>query len=268
MELGERLKQARLEAGLSQRQLCGDVITRNMLSQIENGSARPSMDTLRYLAGRLEKPLSYFLEEDAVTSPNQAVMEQARLAYLMKDYARVLKALEAYREPDNIFDQEQKLLTVLSCLALAEEVASQGRRPYAAELLDRAGAVQCAYCGAELERRRLLLAAKVRPQLRRDVVCRLPSLDEELLLRARAALDAGEVRRCAALLEAAEDRETADWTFLRGEAYLAEQAYREAAACYHKAEEAYPEKTVPRLEHCYREMEDYKMAYIYACKQR
>jgi transcriptional regulator with XRE-family HTH domain len=53
MELGQRLRQARLEAGLSQRQLCGDTITRNMLSLIENGSARPSMDTLRCLAARL-----------------------------------------------------------------------------------------------------------------------------------------------------------------------------------------------------------------------
>ena len=43
MTLGEKIKQARQEAGLSQRQLCGDAITRNMLSQIENGSARPSM---------------------------------------------------------------------------------------------------------------------------------------------------------------------------------------------------------------------------------
>ena len=29
MELGEKLRNARLEAGLSQRQLCGDAITRN-----------------------------------------------------------------------------------------------------------------------------------------------------------------------------------------------------------------------------------------------
>ena len=63
MTLGEKLKAARLEAGLSQRQLCGDVITRNMLSQIENGSARPSMDTLGYFAGKLGKPISWFLEE-------------------------------------------------------------------------------------------------------------------------------------------------------------------------------------------------------------
>ena len=51
MAVGDKLKAARLEAGLSQRQLCGDVITRNMLSQIENGSANPSVATLQYLAG-------------------------------------------------------------------------------------------------------------------------------------------------------------------------------------------------------------------------
>ena len=78
MELGQRIRQLRLSKGMSQRQLCGDVITRNMLSQIENGSARPSMDTLSYLAARLEKPVSFFLEEDTVTSPNQAVMTRAR----------------------------------------------------------------------------------------------------------------------------------------------------------------------------------------------
>ena len=67
MELGQLLKQARLEAGLSQRQLCGDEITRNMLSQIENGSAKPSMETLRYFATQLGKPISFFLEEEAAS---------------------------------------------------------------------------------------------------------------------------------------------------------------------------------------------------------
>ena len=51
MELGEKLRQARLEAGLSQRQLCGEDITRNMLSQIEHGSAKPSMKTLQVYQG-------------------------------------------------------------------------------------------------------------------------------------------------------------------------------------------------------------------------
>ena len=65
MELGKRLRQARLEQGISQRQLCGEEITRNMLSLIENGSARPSMKTLEYLARKLGKPLSFFLDENA-----------------------------------------------------------------------------------------------------------------------------------------------------------------------------------------------------------
>jgi len=46
------------------------------------------------------------------------------------------------------------------------------------------------------------------------------------------------------------------------------QQYAPAAQCYHKAEKTWPEKTAPRLERCYRELEDYKMAYFYALKQR
>ena len=61
MELGEKLRQTRLELGLSQRQVCGDTITRNMLSRIENGQAKPSMKTLQYLASVLQKPVGYFL---------------------------------------------------------------------------------------------------------------------------------------------------------------------------------------------------------------
>ena len=65
MELGEKIRAARLAAGLSQRQLCGEDITRNMLSLIENGGAKPSVKTLTLLAERLGKPVSYFLDENA-----------------------------------------------------------------------------------------------------------------------------------------------------------------------------------------------------------
>ena len=95
MELGQKLKQARMEANLSQRQLCGDTITRNMLSQIENGSAKPSMDTLRFLAAKLGKPVSYFLEELSA-SPNQNVMNTARDAFDAGVFSQVLAALSDY----------------------------------------------------------------------------------------------------------------------------------------------------------------------------
>lgn len=266
MDIGKRLRQARLEAGLSQRQLCGDTITRNMLSQIENGSARPSMATLEALASRLGKPISFFLEEQAVTSPNQAVIDAARRAWQQEDFDRVLRELSDYRRPDPVFDQEMALLLALANLRLAEEAMKEARFPYAQVLLDRAGQAggKTAYYTPELERRRRLLLARLDPARAED----LPSDDEALLLRAKAALDGGDPERSAQYLEAAQDRQSPDWNLLRGETYLAVRAYAQAAACFHRAETAYPKQTAPRLEQCYRELEDYKRAYEYACKQR
>lgn len=264
MELGERLKAARLEAGLSQRQLCGDAITRNMLSQIENGSARPSMDTLMYFAARLGKSVSYFLEEDAVLSPNQALMEDARKAYDAGNWGQLREILEKYRNPDAVFDREKNLLEALAVLSLTEQALEQGKVRYAEELLDRLEIADGDYCAPELSRRKLLLLGKAG----RNVAAVLPSLDEELLLRAEAALEKENHLRAAQLLDAAEDKESPRWNFLRGEVHLAQKEYAFAAECYHRAEKEWPEKTAASLERCYRELEDFKMAYFYACKQR
>ena len=141
MELGEKLRLARLEAGLSQRALCGDEITRNMLSRIENGAARPSMKTLRCLAARLGKPVSYFLEEDTVCSPNQEIMTAVRQLFDGKDYAGAMRALAQYRAPDEIYDRERQLLEILVRLHLAEEAIGDGREPYALELLEAVAAL-------------------------------------------------------------------------------------------------------------------------------
>ena len=94
MSLGHRIRAARIEAGLSQRALCGDRITRNMLSQIENGIAKPSVKTLEYLAEQLGRPVSYFLEEQAVFFPNQQPMAEARTALALGNLEKLREALE------------------------------------------------------------------------------------------------------------------------------------------------------------------------------
>ena len=260
MELGKRIREARLALGLSQRQLCGDEITRNMLSQIENGSARPSMDTLRYMAARLGKSVSYFLEEETVTSPNQTLMADARAEYRAGNWQNALSTLEGYRGKDPLFDEEAALLKYLALTALAEDALDDGREIYAVDLLERAGEAQSIYISPETERRRLELLARAAGKAEY-----LPSIDEELLLRARLEPDAV---RCAALLDAAQDRSGPEWNYLRGKAHAAAGAYEAAAKCLKAAEEAFPTETAPLLEQCYRELEDYKMAYFYACKQR
>lgn len=264
MELGEKLRAARLEAGLSQKALCGNEITRNMLSLIENGTAKPSMKTLQYLAARLEKSVSYFLEEEAVLSPNQNVMEQARQYFDAGQYSQAAQVLADYRQPDPVYDRERQLLYGLIQLELAEQAISSGRWVYARELLDRMPQPE-GYCAEALRRRQLLLLGKVNS---RKVSSQLPSLDEELLLRAREAFEEKKIPRAQQLLDAAEDQSTPEWNLLRGQVYLAQSRYRESAACLHKAEDRYPSETWFRLEHCYRELEDYKRAYEYACKQK
>lgn len=262
MELGQRIRQARLDAGLSQRQLCGDTITRNMLSQIENGSARPSMSTLQYLADRLGKPISFFLEE-TVASPNQSRMDTARAAFSAGDIRAALSALAGYAAPDPIFDAERYLLEALSCLTLAEADPDAALLTRAAE----AGA-RTPYYTPELERRRLLCLARTPGADPIALADSLPKDDGELLLRAQAALLRDNPTRCAALLDAACDPSQPNWLILRGDAAFAAGDLTAAVDFYTQAEALAPTQVYPKLEQCYLRLEDYKMAYHYACKQR
>lgn len=58
LERGKRIKEARISKKMTQSEVVGDFITRNMLSQIESGAATPSVKTLEYLAETLDIPIS------------------------------------------------------------------------------------------------------------------------------------------------------------------------------------------------------------------
>lgn len=222
MELGEKIRKARLEAKLSQRQLCGEEITRNMLSLIEHGTAKPSMKTLRCLAQRLGKPISYFLEDGA------------------DDPAELTQSAEALRQ--------------------AEDALAEGKDIYSAQLLDQV-------TSPLLLREKLLLSARI-PGANLPEICReLPSLDEELLLRAEAALISGDAGRCRTLLDACEDLEAPKWLFLMGRLHMSQSDWAKAAACLKPVEQTNHE-SIPLLETCFREMGDFRQAYEYACKQK
>ena len=262
MDIGKRLKQARLEAGLSQRQLCGETITRNMLSLIENGTARPSMDTLTYLAGRLGKPVSYFLEESAVTSPNTDRMGDARSAFAAERYAEARDALKAYQAPDETFDWEKRLLEALCCMALAEQAIGEGRLPYAETLLalaEQAGA-GTPYFLRENRQALLSLKARIRPELAK-IIC----VDVALLQKAEGET---EPARAAALLDAMEEQGSSRWCLLRGRAAANMGEYARAEVWLKQAEKDFSGEALPLLERCCRELGDFKGAYEYACRQR
>ena len=262
--LGQRLKEARIEAGLSQRQLCGEVITRNMLSQIESGKARPSMQTLTYLAQALDKPVSWFLEEQPAEAPADELLEKARESFRAEKYQDCLEKLEQLESGDEV-----SLLRTMSQLKLARQAVEESRHHYARSLLEKAAqnGSQTAYYTESMERERLLLLSECQPEQAAALEKLLPADYRELYLRAEGRLAAGDFGRCVCLLQAIPEQ-TARWHSLMGQALMGQQEYARAAESFLQAEEQYPALCAAALETCYRELEDYKKAYQYACKQR
>ncbi len=257
MDLGSRIKAARIAAGLSQRQLCGEHITRNMLSQIENGSAHPSMKTLGYLAEKLGKPVSYFLDEQAALLPNQQPMAEARGALALGDLEKMRRALDAVREPDEQVYEEKLLLEYYWHFYRARQALAEGMKPYGIKLLYEALELNGLYITKQLRYRCRVMLAMAGEQIS------LESDEEGLLARAQQCHD--PIRRLE-ILAAAEERENPRWLLLQAQALFDTKRYEEAAglySCVPPCREVYE-----KLEICYRELGDYKQAYEYACKQR
>ncbi len=263
MELGQKLKQARLEAGLSQRQLCGDTITRNMLSQIENGSAKPSFATLQVLSARLGKPVSYFWED--APSENLALLHKAQQG----DASAAMDILQGYLPDDPMLDPWYYFLFSRCCMDLAKQAIDENRLALAQNLLvqaDETGAnVQNfnVLCGEQLT----LLQYRAGSADAVSLAAKLPDNTESMLLRAAAALAQGKPELCLACLTAA-DRQTDEILLLKGDALIQAKDFAQALDCFQPLEAVMAEKIYPRLEECYRELGDFKKAYEYACKQR
>lgn len=104
LKIGERIRQARLERGLSQGDLESRTgLLRCYLSRVENGHTEPSLQTLVRLATALDMPLVAFFEEGpnehSLPSPANAgaatplpQLSEEQMAFLvqMRQYAGAL----------------------------------------------------------------------------------------------------------------------------------------------------------------------------------
>ena len=64
MNIGEKIKKLRTAKLMTQSELVGNEITRNMLSRIEHGAATPSLETICYIASRLNVSPGFLLAEE------------------------------------------------------------------------------------------------------------------------------------------------------------------------------------------------------------
>jgi len=123
--LGQRIREARVERGMTQKQLVDGHITRNMLSKIENDSAMPSMRTLEYLAARLEVSPAFLMQgEENPDGASPDGLDAVRAAYREGRHRDCLDLLDA--SGTSGATDEGCLLRSRASLALAREARRRG----------------------------------------------------------------------------------------------------------------------------------------------
>jgi HTH-type transcriptional regulator, quorum sensing regulator NprR len=114
--IGQKIKEARKDKKLTQEELADNNISRSLISLIENDISYPSMQTLEYLALKLDKHISYFLVEDDTDSLNLIV----DLEYLMdtEEYSQLINKAENFikYKLSVIENMKKQYLGVLYCL--------------------------------------------------------------------------------------------------------------------------------------------------------
>ncbi len=103
MTLGEKIRSLRKSKKITQKDLCGDKITRNMLSAIECDKASPSIGTLEHIAMRLGTPVSYLLSNDynLFFYEKQSSINYIKSAFADKKYNSCINAIEKLSDVDD-----------------------------------------------------------------------------------------------------------------------------------------------------------------------
>ena len=137
MKLGEKIKALRTSKLMTQSELAGNEITRNMLSRIENGAAQPSLDTLRYIAAKLNVSPGFLLAEggDERIYVKHNEMNGIKTSYLTGDF-RICR--DMCKNSASADDDEVKLILAECTLGIATEEFCTGNLREACEYFDKA----------------------------------------------------------------------------------------------------------------------------------
>lgn len=136
--LGQKVKEARLARKMTQKELAGDFITRNMLSQIENEIATPSIRTIEYIAAMLQKPISFFMDHEQGHIEGDLI-EDLLSKYEHKTYIECIGIIEdhfdAYPKAHN--NNLLKNIYMNCCLKAASSFKEEGEYGKSKEIFEK-----------------------------------------------------------------------------------------------------------------------------------
>src|SRR5438093_11456454 len=102
--LGERLRQLRVAAGMTQSELAGERFSKEYVSQIERGKTRPTAETIAWLASRLDVDAGYLANGvstdergrvEATLTRAEALVEAHRYEEAVTEFEQVRPAVAA-----------------------------------------------------------------------------------------------------------------------------------------------------------------------------
>jgi tetratricopeptide (TPR) repeat protein len=107
--LGERLRQLRVAAGLTQTDLAGDRFSKEYISQIERGKTRPTAETVEWLALRLGIDAGFLAsgvstddraKAEAILARADSLLQDHELEGAIEEYTRALPAVLGTGAPE------------------------------------------------------------------------------------------------------------------------------------------------------------------------
>jgi tetratricopeptide (TPR) repeat protein len=107
--LGERLRQLRVSAGLTQSDVAGDRFSKEYVSQIERGKTRPTQETVDWLAGRLGVDPSFLASGvstderarvEATLARAESLTEAREFEQALEEFDRAAAAVRAAGSPE------------------------------------------------------------------------------------------------------------------------------------------------------------------------
>ena len=121
--LGERVRAARRELGMSQAQLAGEELTKGFISQVEAGLVRPSLRSLQIIAGRLGRGIEYFVGDQPLSATKRVHFHRvaAEAAAERSDWSAVRAEVNVAFGYGPARAERGKLLRILAQAELAEE---------------------------------------------------------------------------------------------------------------------------------------------------
>ncbi len=194
LRLGERLRQLRVSAGMTQTELAGDRFSKEYVSQIERGKTRPTRETIEWLAQRLGVDAGFLANGvsadergrvDAALARAEALLGARRNAEAIEEFEKIAPGVASTGLPE------------LEVRALSGEASArmrEGQVREAIELLHRARSLTERADFSDLERADVLYRLGVARYKLSSIQTAINLFDEALTLAERSELPSDHLR--------------------------------------------------------------------------